>query len=69
MSELEGWGAPLKVGQIRMDVNAKLAIVTAITVDTVVLSFENERKNTMAQFVPVHLINELTENTWSLGDL
>lgn len=62
---LEGWGEPVKLNQIRMDLNGQLGHVIALNVESVVIA----RSDRQVEFIPIADLEILGETTFSLGDL
>ena len=61
----EGYGEAIEIGQVRMDVEGKLALVIGIFNEAILL----EIKPLITQHIPFESMRDFTETTWSLGEL
>lgn len=62
---LVGWGDPVEVGQVRMDLKGQLGIIYSIGEDHFVI----RRNETMMEFIPTKSLKIFEETTFSLGQL
>lgn len=62
---LIGWADKVEILQVRMDVEGKLGVVTAITYDSIVL----QRMDFSYDVIPFIQFSEFESTTFSLGEL
>jgi len=65
MEYLDGWGDPIEINQIRMDVKGQIGVIVGITSEAIMLQISDRT----IEFIPSKDHGQFAETTFSLGSI